>query len=591
MTESTAAAERPTRIDIDSIYPSVEAWEGARDRATTQVQRIAAELDGPPADPASLRTLLERVEAIYVTKQNLEVYAILANDVGGSESPEHEAYTAFATDFESAMSTVIRTIARLEDEVREEFTNQYPSYAYYLSQLQQRGERTYEGALEDAAGRLETNVNPADIVRGVWADYTPPEVTRPDGTTATIRPGEVFQTELAHPVRAYRRRVHEAFWDELNTYRNTLAAAVRQKLEVAQLRARLRNFDSVRAWGISGHCEPESGIQPRVPGGVHRDLLSGIRQHLGPYHDMLSRRRTHLDLDDLRLWDLDVSTGESDATEVLFPEARDWVIASVAPLGDTYQDRTRAMFEDGQIDPTPRAGKSTVGYSRATADHGPFLVENYQDDLQSAFRLAHGVGHTVHERCFQEAPPRYATAPRIISEIPAVLGEVLLGHHLREQHPELAGDATDRLLRTLSASIYRSAMVDAFWVEVLHRHEDGAGMEPDAIDRLQLKVLREFRAPLTVETAAGRTWMGRGTRPLFDSHAYVVGGVCALPIAKRLREDGLATDAYLSFLRATGSEPVEAALERIDCALTDDDLYDEMAAEYRRLVEQWENDP
>ena len=584
MTDSTAAAEHTTRIDITTIYSSADAWEDARNQATKHVQRIAAELDGPPTDPSTLRAVLERVETAYMTKQNLEVYVILANDIGRAEPPQREAYTAFETEFESAISSAVRTIAQIEDEVREAFTDQHPSYAYYLGQLQQRGEGTFAGRLENVVGQLETTVHPSAIIGGVWSDYKPADVPRPDGSTATIRPGEVFRTELAHPNRAYRRRVHDAFWNELHTYRHTLAAAMSQKLEVARIRANLRDFDSVRGWAISGHCEPETGVQPRVPGSVHRDLLSGIRQHLAPYHEMLDDRRKRLGLDDLRLWDLDVSTGNGDPSEVAFADAKDWIIASVAPLGDTYQDRTRAIFEEGQIDPAPRPDKSTVGYSRATADHGPFLVENYQDDLQSSFRLAHGVGHAVHETCFQDAPARYATSPRIISEIPAVLGEILLGRYLCEQHSELCGPAIDRLLRTLSASIYRSAMADAFWANMLDRQEDGAGLGPDVLDQLQLAVIREFRAPLTLDTEAGRTWMGRGTRPLFDSHAYVVGGVCALQIAKRLREGALARDAYLSFLRSTGSEPVDAALERLDCALTDDAIYEQMASEYRRLV-------
>jgi len=77
----------------------------------------------------------------------------------------------------------------------------------------------------------------------------------------------------------------------------------------------------------------------------------------------------------------------------------------MAPLGEAYQDRVAEGLESRWVDVYDEtANKQSGAYSGGTYDSQPFILMNYQDDVESMYTLAHELGHSLHLGVHQRPP-------------------------------------------------------------------------------------------------------------------------------------------------------------------------------------------
>ena len=81
------------------------------------------------------------------------------------------------------------------------------------------------------------------------------------------------------------------------------------------------------------------------------------------------------------------------------------VVESVSPLGKEYENALKSGVNSGWIDVYENRGKYSGAYSGGTYDTKPFILMNYQNDIQSMFTLAHEIGHSMHSRLTNASQP------------------------------------------------------------------------------------------------------------------------------------------------------------------------------------------
>lgn len=576
------------RIDLTRIYKTPEDWERARAQLETELAHLEASADDSLETAADLRSLLQLVEECYRRKQRLELYVKTAYHVRHDEAPDWEAYHDVESSLESSVRTVRRRLAETDDARLDRFGQELDTYHRYAENLRDQARHVRSREVEEVVSAFDgARRAPNDVISAVWDDYDPPTVERPDGETIAIRSGN-RRRELDHPDRDYRRRVHDAFWSELERFEETLATAYVGKLRAAAAEASVRGYASIRERDFRGRCFPDSGLRSALPGDVHDTFLEAIRDNLGPYHRLLELRRERLGVDHLRPWDLDVSIAAPDPPDLGYETAKLHVLAALEPLGDEYVDRCRSLFDDRRIDVYPTEGKSGHEYTPSSATDGPFVVAFFNDDVDSLFALSHGLGHAMAVEYHRVEPTRYATCPRPVGEIPSMVHELLLADHFLERDGPLAEAAQDSVLRTLEATLYRDAMVSAFGHDLATRIERDETVDAARIRTTQRECLEEFRAPVAYREDAGRTWLGRGTRPIYDSYAYVLGASGALAVRDRLRSGDLKPESYKEFLRSTGRENSVALFERLGIDATAPEPYERAVAAFDGYVDEFE---
>ena len=78
-------------------------------------------------------------------------------------------------------------------------------------------------------------------------------------------------------------------------------------------------------------------------------------------------------------------------------------------------------------------GKRTGAYSWGAYGTHPYVLLNYQDNLNNVFTLAHEMGHALHSWYSDEAQPYLYAGYRIfVAEVASTCNEALLIHDLME---------------------------------------------------------------------------------------------------------------------------------------------------------------
>ncbi len=155
-------------------------------------------------------------------------------------------------------------------------------------------------------------------------------------------------------------------------------------------------------------------------------------------HRYLRMRKTIMGLDELHLYDV-YAPLVPDAKKVIpYDQARESVLAALGILGSDYRDVVDQGFRSRWIDVYENVGKSSGAYSSGSYGTQPFILMNFQDDLDGVYTLAHELGHSMHTyyTCASQ-PPVYADYSLFVAEVASITNEALLTHYLLGQEMDV----------------------------------------------------------------------------------------------------------------------------------------------------------
>jgi oligoendopeptidase F len=580
--------------ELSSLFEDDEDWEAAYEAAESALEEISAYEGKVTEDAATLLATLETYENVMRRVENVTAYARLRRD----EDTRDDAGQAMATRAQSLSAAASSATSFLEPELQaldgetiESFQAAEPdlaAYDHYLEDVLRLKPHTRSPAVEELLADLSEVTGAAGEVYDMLsnADMTFPAVELPDGETEEITLNN-FTTLQRHPDRATRRAVYELFYDEWETVRNAVGTAYRKSVKADEKLATARNYDSARAAALHG---------PNIPETVYDTLVETVRDTLEPLHRHAELKRASIGAEELRPWDLYVPLVEGESPEIPWAEACDYVTEAVAPLGERYQARLAEGLESRWVDVYETRGKQSGAYSSGTYDSQPYVLMNYQDDVESLFTLAHELGHSMHSELASEAQPYvYADYTIFIAEIASTVNETLLTHHLLEtvEDDRLRRHVLNEYLERFRSTLYRQTM----FAEFEHRaHQRSAGGEPltaDRLDALYRELKETYYAPAALDERIDREWM---RIPHFYRAYYVfqyaTGISAAVALVEAIRAEGEpAAERYRTFLERGSSEyPLEllrdAGVDMAEAAPIESalDVYGDYLSEFEQLA-------
>ena len=578
--------------DLESIFESDATWEEAFEDVKRRLEDLESMADRVTDDGPSLLATLELRDEIGREVDQVVAYARMRSHED-TRDQEYQALAAraraLASEAQSAASFIEPAI-QAEDRDRIEAmideTDGLEHYRHELQDILRLKPHTRSAEVEELLADLgEVLGAPHDVYSMLTdADMTFPTVDHPDGTSVEITQSN-FTRLLKHDDREFRRTVHEAFYDELETVRNTVGATLKNSVKADVKLARARDYETAREAALDG---------PNVPIEVYDTLCETVRDSLAPLHRHVELKRDALDVEELQMWDLYSPMTPTESPDIGYAEAVEHVVDSVAPLGEDYQTRVESGLAARWVDVYENRGKRSGAYSGGTYDTHPFILMNYQDDITSMYTLAHELGHSLHSELTAENQPYvYSDYDIFVAEVASTVNEQLLTHHLLEtvDDPRFRRHVLDESLERFRSTLFRQTMFAAY-ESVIHRlEESGEALTPDVLDDRYRDLKTEFYAPASLDDRIEREWM---RIPHFYYNFYVyqyaTGMSAAVALAEGIIEDGPdATERYLTFIRSgsrkyplelleiagvdmTDPEPIERAIAVYD------DYVDEMAA-------------
>ena len=449
--------------------------------------------------------------------------------------------------------------------------------------LDEQGER-----LMSFAGRF--NSAPHDSYAALTtADAKFPSITVGAGEQVTLSYGQyraLLETNRRQEDRAAAYRAfHRTYTDNQNTY----AALYNGVLQRDWFHARARGYETTLDAALHGNSIPTSVVE---------NLIAGTRQGVEPLRRYHRLRRRVLGVETYRLFDVALSLVEH-GVRYPYDEVGGWVVDSVAPLGEAYQQLVRRAFDEQWIDVYENVGKRSGAYSAPVYGAHPYMLLNYNETLDGVFTLAHEMGHSMHTLLSHQAQPFvYAGYTIFVAEVPSTLSEALFLDLMleraesREERIILLQHAID----SIASTFYTQVLFADFELQAHRLVEQDHPVTADVLNALYATLLRDYYGDVLDEEEVSRVTWSR--IPHFFSTPYYVYqyATCFASTAKimqglRAPDSGIraaSVDQYLSLLRAGGSDYPMSLLARAGVDLSQPDTVLAVAAELDGLVAKLE---
>ena len=582
---------------LEDMYDGDEAW----------MQEFEA-LQGIPAQVASFRgrlaesaeTLLEYLrleDGISVRLSKLHCYANCKGDqdTGNSRYQDMRGKAmSIIVAVSSAGAFASPEIMAIEEDRLNLFYVAQPALEEYrrvLEKLRRRAAHILSPAEEKLLSAMEEAADGPSRIYSMFhnADLRFPTVRDGDGKEHTLTGGS-FVPLLESSDRVLRENTFRTYYEQLGSFRNTVAATLDAHFKTLVFNAKARKYDNTLQAALDATEVPEE---------VYHNLIAAVHANLDTMYRYVALRKKLLGVDELHMYDVYAPIVGGLQWKAPIDEAKKTVLEALAVLGKDYTDVLRKGFENRWIDVYENRGKRGGAYSTGTSLPHPYVLLNHKDTLDNMFTLAHEMGHALHSYHSQKYQP-VCTSHYVIfvAEVASTCNEVLLMRYLLGRTTDKTQRAflINHFLDKFKGTVFRQTMFAEFELEMGRMAERGETLTAEALCT-KYKALNEkyFGPEMISDEEIGLEW---SRIPHFFYNYYVfqyaTGFSAAVAIAERILTLGEpAVKDYKRFLSAGGStdpisllkiagvdmsspEPVNAALK----------LFGELVDEMEKLREE-----
>ncbi|RPH89885.1 MAG: oligoendopeptidase F family protein, partial [Calditrichaeota bacterium] len=438
------------------------------------------------------------------------------------------------------------------------------AYLPYIQALKRRADRVLsagEEQLLSLAGdnlwaQIDLNELPSAMEKtylALTSELILPTVVTPEGKDVQLSFTN-YGVLRRSPDRNMRKQTVTAMLSTMKHYENTFAAALGEQAKFSWFLSRARGYTSV----LEAYLDKDD-IDPAI----YTNLIRTVRAHVEPLHKYVALRKTVLELDDLHLYDMSVPMVASQSAEMDYNQGSALILRALAPLGEEYINLLKFGMDpaNGWIDVYPAKDKERGAYSSAAYGVHPYVLMNFQNDLDDVSTLAHEYGHALHTHYASSSQSyqlfRYVP---LLAEIASTCNEALLARYVIDHassKDEKIRQLTE-LLETIRTTIYRQTMFAEFELKLHQLAESGEAINAEVLNSIYIDLVRSYFGPnYTIDEHDGIEW---ALVPHFYYkyyvYTYATGLAAGIAFADRILHEGPeARDAYLNMLKAGCSQP------------------------------------
>ncbi len=431
MSQLVAREEIPVEEtwDLTSIFASDEAWEEEYQAIDTLVEK-AATFEG---------TLSNGAEAIYEALQyrdellermgRLYVYAHLKHDqdtANGTYQAMESRASSLYTKVGTAISFYTPELLAIPEETLDEYVRTNEALQLYKEEFRvMNAERPHI-----LTGEQEALLAQMGEVTGASAE-TFGKLNNADLTFPTIQDEEGNDVELSHgrfirymesKDRRVRKDAFRAMYQTYGNFQNTFASTLSGTVKAHNVSARIRQYESARHAALSNNQIPET---------VYDNLVATINDNLHLLHRYVTLRKKVLGLDKHHMYDIYTPLVPDAKMDITYDEAAKTMVESFAPMGEEYQSIVQHGLDHRWVDIHENKGKRSGAYSSGSYGTNPYILMNWQNNVDNLFTLAHEFGHSVHSYYSRKTQPYpYSGYSIFVAEVASTVNEALLNDHL-----------------------------------------------------------------------------------------------------------------------------------------------------------------
>ena len=471
---------------------------------------------------------------------------------------------------------------KLEEMMKDEGLRKYETY---FRRLLRRKEHILSKEMEELlAGVDEVAEGPKDtFMMFNNAVIKFPVIKGEDGEPIEITHGKYVKL-LESQNREVRKAAFEGLYESYGKFKNTLAATYRANVKQAGFFAKARKYESSLKAALAGS---------HIPVEVYDSLIESVHAHLPALHEYVKVRKEKLGVEELHMYDLYVPmVGEADK-KIPYEEAKEIVLNGLAPLGEDYLELLKKGFNEGWIDVYENEGKRSGAYSWGAYGTHPYVLLNYQDNLNNVFTLAHEMGHALHSYHSDETQDYiYAGYKIFVAEVASTCNEALLIRYLLDHSKDDKEKAylLNYFLEQFRSTLFRQTMFAEFEKLAHAKSEAGETLTAEVLCDMYYDLNKKyFGNEIVVDKEIALEW---SRIPHFYTPFYVyqysTGFSAAIAISSKILkgEPGI-VEKYKKFLSSGSSLDCIDLLKICDVDMTTKEPVEEALKVFENTLEEF----
>ena len=548
--------------NLSHIFADDAAWEKAYDQAMEAVSRIAV-YDGKVAEnpKEAIRTFFEINEEIMPVFE----YAFLRKETDNAD-PAAQGLKDKAIRLIVTAETLG---AFLQPELLEMPAEQLEGlmtdpemkdYDAFLRRILLDKPHTLPKDQERLIAMMgEVAGAPSNIFSALSdADMKIPPIHLADGSEQELTEGN-YSTFIHGRDRDVRRQAFHNLMTTYEAFGNTIAATYGASVKKDQFMADAHHYASARL----------AAMEPlEIPESVYDNLISVVHEYLPVLQDYLRLRKRVLKLDELHLYDLYTPMVSNFEMKLPYEEAFDLVLEGLKPMGEDYLAKLREARDGGWIDVYPSVGKSSGAFSSGSLRSvHPYVLLNHNDNLDSAFTIAHELGHSMHSFYSNTNQP----APKsdyslFVAEVASTCNEAVMQRYLMEKFQEPAAQAylLNHFLEQFRTTVFRQTMFAEFEKISHEMAQQGIPLTKESLSDAYRKLNETYYGETCfIDPEIASEWMRiPHFYRAFYVYVYATGLCAAVTLSEKILNEGdAAVRDYRKFLSAGSSVPPIEALK------------------------------
>jgi oligoendopeptidase F len=545
------------RWQLEDIYQNQEEWEKDLRQVETLLEEMSAYQGRLGESTDTFFSALDLSTKIKELMIRVYSWARMKLDEDNSNPSAQALFgqaAALLTKVETALSFTAPETLALPDETVSNYRrdHRFNTYSHYLDDLLRQKPHTLSTAEEQiVASTGEMTRTPNEIFKMLNnADLVFPTIWDEEGKEIQVTKGNFIRL-MQSKNRRVRRDAFQALYGTYQKLENTFASTLNAGVKRDIFYSKVHHYQSARSASL---------FADNIPPAVYDSLVQTIRSNLHQLHRYMQLRKKTLGVDELHMYDIYAPLAEDVKWEITYPEAVEMLKKGVAVMGDSYGEILAKGLNSRWIDIYERKGKTSGAYCDSIYGVHPFLLMSYQDNLDSAFTLAHEMGHAMHFYYSGQEQPFIYSAPAIFTaEVASTVHESLLMEYLLQTVTEQDKRyyLINYYLEMFRTTIFRQTMFAEFETIIHDQAEKGETLTSHFLKETYHQLNTDYHGEdMVVDREIDYEWARiPHFYDAFYVYKYATGMSAAVSLVKQILTKGKpAVEKYLSFLQKGGSD-------------------------------------
>ena len=578
--------------DLKAIYKTNEDFNKDKEKLIELINEIEKYKGILTKDSNTLLNYLQLEEKIMVLITDLYVYSSCKYHEDVSNAKNQKRYNEIA-NIDSILSEkssfIMPELLKTDYSIIEKYISEnkdlqefsfdlYEIYKYQKYVLSEKEELLLSN-LDDVSSKFEDNF---EVLTNSVIDFG--IIKDENGKEVEITLGN-YSKYIQSRDRRVRKDTYISRGKALKKYIDLLTIDYLTSIKSSSINAKARGYNS----NLQMYLYPDD-----VDEEMYNNLLNVANKNLKVLHKYHNLIKKVTKINDLQEYDLTAPLTKLDNKYT--PEmAKNIIINGLSIFGDDYTKKLEEAFDNGWIDFYPNKGKRSGYYETGSFKGHPYVLGNFNDDLNSVSAICHELGHAMHSYYSNKNNKEHLSSYRIIvAEVASLTNEILLSNYIvnNSNNKEEKLAAIENILNVFSGNFYGTLSEGSVFEKILHEKiYNGEVLGVTDINNIYEEISYKYLGPEVEKNEFIKYNWSRVPHfyTPFYYYKYSIGISCACYIANKiLKGDEEFKKRYLKFLTLGGSMSPLDELKTLDIDLTKEDVFKDAINYFDKLIDEFE---